>query len=101
MLDQDDDASELSESQYRQLLKLASKMEEDGDLEMECDSNIKLVEDRSDSLSYVDEILSANDEARPTKDGEGPDGYSEGRWSDEEHEKFLHGKSSLLKLSST
>lgn len=59
---------------------------------MEYDSNIKLVEDPSDSLSLIDEILSANDDARPTKDGENLDGYSEGRWSDEEHEKFIIGK---------
>jgi hypothetical protein len=45
-------------------------MEEDGDLAMECDSNIKLLDDLSDSLSLAKDVFLSNDEIRPTKDSE-------------------------------
>ena len=92
MLEQESDASGLSSDQYKQLLELACKMEDEEGLAMECDSNMKLLEDLSNSLSFAQDIILANDEARPTKDSENQDGYSEGRWTDEEHEKFLVGK---------
>ena len=53
MLEQESDASGLSSDQYKQLLELACKMEDEEGLAMECDSNMKLLEDLSNSLSFA------------------------------------------------
>jgi hypothetical protein len=62
-------------------------MEEDEEFEMDCDQNIKLFNVNEDYITSSEDMLSAGNDMRQTNDG-----FSEGRWTDEEHEKFLYGK---------